>query len=176
MKLSFAISVQDTKFKSVAGGNWRDNIDLMARLGFQGIELAIRNPESIDYNDLQSILGKLDLKLVAIATGQVYIDDGLSLSDHQESVRSRALSRLKGLIDLAKIFNCQIIIGLIRGNLGEGNERQLKMDSFYKTNIRIGDGCSNICEIIDIIKDKVILGSIGNRCEKCLKTNKKGVK
>lgn len=139
MKLSFAISVQDTKFESVAGGNWRENINLMARLGFQGIELAIRNPKSIDSNELQSLLGKLDLKLVAIGTGQVYFDDGLSLSDPKESVRSGALSRLKELIDLAKIFDCQIIIGLIRGNLGEGSERQLKMEHLKDSILETAD-------------------------------------
>lgn len=46
------------------------------------------------------------------------------------------------------------------------NIRQLKLDQDYKTEIRIGDGCSNHCEII-IINGK---GAIGNRCDKCLKS------
>lgn len=47
MELSFAVSMEDTKFESIAKGDWRENIALMSRSGFHGVELAIREPQSI---------------------------------------------------------------------------------------------------------------------------------
>ncbi len=126
MKLSFAISFQDSRFESVAGGQWKENLEAMYSLGFQGVELAVRNPELVPANELASLLEKYRLELVAIGTGQVYVDDKLSLSDHDGAVRDKALTRLKGLIDLAGIFHCQIIIGLIRGSVGKDHQRQTR--------------------------------------------------
>ena len=36
-----------------------------------------------------------------------------------------------------------------------------------KTKIKIADGCSNKCEISYIYQNKILIGTIGNRCEKC---------
>ncbi len=124
MKHSFVISFQDSRFGSVAHGHWQENMEVMSSSGFQGVELAVRNPELVPANELASLLEKYRLELVAIGTGQVYVDDGLSLSDRDGAVRDKALARLKGLIDLAGIFHCQIIIGLIRGSVGKDYQRQ----------------------------------------------------
>jgi len=43
------------------------------------------------------------------------------------------------------------------------------IDSDFKTETYISDGCSNHCEITKIIKDGEIIDYIGNRCEKCIK-------
>jgi hypothetical protein len=48
------------------------------------------------------------------------------------------------------------------------NPRKLDVNTNYKTKIRHGNGCSNSCEIVDILKDNVVIGNIGNRCEKCV--------
>lgn len=123
MKLSFAISMQETSFDSVGKGDWKQNIDLMGEMGFDGVELAIKDPFSVDRKQLGVLLESNGLKLVAIGTGQAYFDDGISLSLLDETTRKKAVDLLKGHIDLAACFGPLVIIGLIRGRLREqGNE------------------------------------------------------
>jgi predicted CoA-substrate-specific enzyme activase len=43
-------------------------------------------------------------------------------------------------------------------------------DKNYKTKTRIAKGCDNNCEITDLYQEKEYLGSLGNRCERCIKT------
>lgn len=125
IKLSFAISTSPTSFSAISADNWKESLLNMKKLGFAGVELAIRNPLTIDIPDLQSSLRENDLKLVAIGTGQAYVDEGLALSSLDPEIREKALSRMKKHIELASLFQSFVIIGLIRGILtGEEKERE----------------------------------------------------
>lgn len=140
MKLSFAISVQDTKFDAIASGSYYENIALMSELGFDGVELAIRNPELINIEAILKLLESTKLKVAAIGTGQAYVDEGLSLSSGDISTRTKAICRLKKHIDLASILNSQIIIGLIRGNIGgRGSDKAISLEYFKNSIIEIVD-------------------------------------
>lgn len=48
------------------------------------------------------------------------------------------------------------------------NPRSIDVNSEFDTNIRIGKLCSNSCEIIEVMKDGEVTGSVGARCDKCL--------
>lgn len=127
MKLSFVISLHNTRFKSIAQGDWKENMALMHNLGFQGVELAIKDPKTINVEELKIELRKYKLFPVAIGTGQAYVDERISLTDDREFIRRKAIERLKNHTDLASVLGCQIIIGLIRGNLGKhGIKRKIK--------------------------------------------------
>ncbi len=117
MELSFAISYQPTKFDAIASGHFDTSISLLHDLGYKGVEIALRNPELLDPAALETKLNKYDLKLAALGTGQAYVDEGISLTDPDEQIRQEAIIRLKKHIDLASIFESQVIIGLIRGKL-----------------------------------------------------------
>lgn len=139
-KISFAISMSPTNFEAVGQGDWRKMIRLVSSLGYNGVELAIRNPESINISQLQSILKKYQLKLAAIGTGQAYLHEKLSLSDDGESIRLKATERLKKHIDLANILGGHILIGLIKGDLGKNtNERSLRFSYFKNSILEVAD-------------------------------------
>ncbi|MDD5757286.1 MAG: sugar phosphate isomerase/epimerase, partial [bacterium] len=130
MRLSFAISLSPTKFSAISSDNWKKSLTLMKKLGFAGVELGIRDPLAVDSTDLQLTLRKNDLQLVAIGTGQAYVDEGLSLSDPNPGIRKKAVSRMKKQVDLAAQFKCYVIIGLIRGTLaGAAAERKRRINS-----------------------------------------------
>lgn len=123
--------MQDTKFKSIGKGDIKENIALMSRLGFKGVEIAIRNPELVDIVELQSILDTHQLRLIAIGTGQAYVDEGLSLTDSRKTIRLETIKRFKKHIDIANIFGSQVVIGLIKGNLGKDKaDREIKFEYF----------------------------------------------
>lgn len=158
MKPSFVISLQPTKFKAVANGDWQKQMSLLASCGYEGIELAVRDPEKINKTILQKTLNDNRLKVSAIGTGQAFLEEGLSFSDKCFSVREKAILRFKAHIELAKTLNTQVIIGLIRGNDPEG--RNKKSEFFLK------ESCRRVC---DYAKRHNILLAIEpiNRYETC---------
>jgi 5-keto-L-gluconate epimerase len=127
MKLSFVISFQHTKFEAVGSGDFATNLLLLNELGYDGVEIAVRDPGMIDPSFLGGTLKKHDLKLAALGTGQAYIDEGLSLTHLDRGIRGQAIERIKRHIDLASLFGSLVIIGLIRGSIlgPETRDRQL---------------------------------------------------
>lgn len=136
MKISYAVSAQDTKFKSIAQGNLGEMLSILDEFGFDGVELGIRDPASIDIPIIEKLLNKHKLKLAAIGTGQAYVDEALSLSDDNESVRSNALERLKKHVKIAQVFNSHVILGLIIGNVGNQPDERDRKYLYIKNALR----------------------------------------
>ena len=124
MKKSIVVSTSSTKFSALAfKENLKDSIKKVADLGFDGAELAVRNPKNVDLENVISLLKKNHLDAPAIGTGQAYGEEGLSFSNPDEAVRKTAVERINDQIIFASNFNAQVIIGLIRGKIEEGVER-----------------------------------------------------
>jgi sugar phosphate isomerase/epimerase len=129
MKCSIVLSMQPTVFEGVAyKGEWERHAAKMARLGYNGVELAVRDPHLLDITYLQNVLSSLGLEVPAIGTGQAYVEEGLSFTDPDEAVRRHAIERVKAHIDFARPLRAQVIIGLIRGRAQEGISREQTMD------------------------------------------------
>ncbi|MGC8787980.1 MAG: TIM barrel protein, partial [Anaerolineae bacterium] len=129
MKCSFVLSTQATAFEGVAyKGEWEHHAAKMARLGYEGVELAVRDPHLLDTSHVQQVLTSLGLEVPAVGTGQAYFEEGLSFTDTDEAVRHRAIERIKAHIDFARSLHAQVIIGLVRGRLREGASREQAME------------------------------------------------
>lgn len=128
MKLSFVISFQQTKFEAVGSGDFERHLSAMSSLGYDGVEIALRNPDLLDPIYLESKLAAYGLELVALGTGQAYVDEGISLTDLNGETRREAMNRLKRHIDLAAPFGGQVIIGLIRGKIVGPAEKERQLD------------------------------------------------
>ncbi|MBU4228575.1 sugar phosphate isomerase/epimerase [bacterium] len=120
MKKSIVISTSSTKFSALAfKEDFEKSVKKVADLGFDGAELAIRNPKDLKVDDVINIIKENNLEVPAIGTGQAYGEEGLSFSDPSEIVRKIAVERIKDQIIFASHFDAQVIIGLIRGIIGE---------------------------------------------------------
>lgn len=116
MKLSLALTPQKTTFAPLLfAGNIEYGIRRAAELGYDGVELNIRNPTSLDGDKLIALVRAYNLEVVALGTGQAYIEEGLSLADYNSNVRHKAVTRLKEHIQLAQYLDVQVVIGGIRG-------------------------------------------------------------
>ncbi|HXF81496.1 MAG TPA: 5-keto-L-gluconate epimerase [bacterium] len=121
MKLALVVSVEETAFDAVAvRGGWREGIALAAELGYEGVELAVRDPAAVDPEALARAARSAGLAVPAIGTGQAYLKDGLSLCDADEGVRTRAIERMEAHIRLAGSLGAAVIVGLLRGRLAGG--------------------------------------------------------
>lgn len=115
MKLSYAVSLQKTGLNFIAQEDWVDKARVLSCLGYDGIELSIRDPRQLKIKDIDKVLCRYALNLTAIGTGQIFNDDGLSLSSSKKNIRQKAIQRIKRHIDIAKAFDSLVIIGLARG-------------------------------------------------------------
>jgi len=128
MMLSIVLSAQPTQFEALAyKGDFERNVEEIARLGYDGVELAVRDPNLLNADYVEGVIGRLGLEVPAIGTGQAYSEEGLSFTDLDESVRRRAMERIEDQIEFARRFGAAVIIGLIRGKAvpGVGREQAL---------------------------------------------------
>lgn len=129
MKLSIVLSTQPAQFQAATfKGDLSANLKLIAGLGYDGVELAIRDPGLVNLEVLQNLTRTLALSVPAIGTGQAWGEEGLSFTDPEEKVRRAAIDRIKSHIPIASCLQAIIIIGLIRGIVRPGVESARAMD------------------------------------------------
>jgi len=125
MKFSIVLSTQPSSFSALAyKGNLAGNIAKIKALGFDGVELAVRDPGQLDFDFLASILKEHNLPVPAIGTGQAYVEEHLSFTDPKKEIRDRAVQRIKSHALVAKQLQALVIIGLIRGKIDPNLSRE----------------------------------------------------
>lgn len=121
MKKAIVVSTHAAQFNAVAfKGDLGTNLARIASLGYDGAELAIRDPKAIDVDALARLLQKHGLEVPAIGTGQAWGEEGLSFTDPDADVRRAAVERVKRHVPVAARFGAIIIIGLLRGIVRPG--------------------------------------------------------
>lgn len=145
-KVSFVIQYED-----------RETLERYARLisslGYDGIEIGIKDPRAINIGDIEDVISRFNLSVPALATGRAFTEDKVSISHRDESVRRDAIERLKAHIDLASKTSSMVIVGLIRGNVSSSEEINY-----------VKDALRYICDYGDLKGVKIILEPI-NRYE-----------
>ncbi len=128
MKLSIVLSTQPAQFNAVAfKGDLEANMAKIAGWGYDGVELAIRDPRLIDPEQIDAIARKYGLTVPAIGTGQAWGEEGLSFPDPDPKIRRAAIERVKSHIPVAARFDAVIIIGLLRGIVKPGVSQEQAM-------------------------------------------------
>jgi 5-keto-L-gluconate epimerase len=129
MKLSIVLSTQPAQFQAATfKGDLETNLQRIAELGYDGVELAIRDPQLVDLDKLERLIEACKLSIPAIGTGQAWGEEGLSFTDPDASIRGAAIERIKKHIPAAFRFGSLIIIGLIRGIIKPGVNPEQAMD------------------------------------------------
>lgn len=146
MKIAASITPNKTKFGPLLfPGELEIGISELSRCEYDGIELSLRTPADVEKEYLFNLLDRYKLELLAIATGQSYLEDGLSLFHHEKEKRAYAVERIKGYIDFLDSKG-SVILGGIKGTLDAANNR----DKQYS------EGCEAIDECIEYAEKKGI--------------------
>ena len=92
--------------------------------GFEGIELGLNEPLSINLDHIEQRLADLDLVVPAFLTGEAYSKEKC-LSSPDSSVRRRAVEQLIRYLDVSGQFNAILVIGLLQGLRSDEPDEQL---------------------------------------------------
>jgi len=128
MKLSLVLSTHTAAFQAVAlKGDFANSVGKVAGWGYDGVEIAIRDPALVDDDELDRLIADTGLVAPAIGTGQAWGEEGLSLTSDDPSIRAEAIERLRSHVPLAERLDAMIILGLIRGITPTGQTHEQSM-------------------------------------------------
>jgi sugar phosphate isomerase/epimerase len=125
MKTAIVLSTHVAQFNAVAfKGDFEANVAKIAAWGYNGVELAIRDPRLVDADALLAMVNQHGLEVPAIGTGQAWGEEGLSFTDPDPGVRAAAIQRVCDHVPFAARTGAVIIIGLLRGIVKPGVEHE----------------------------------------------------
>ena len=128
VKLSVVLSTHAAAFAAVAfKGDFAANVAKIAGWGYDGVELAVRDPKLVNAGQLGQIVADHGLTVPAIGTGQAWGEEGLSFTSDDPAVRAAAIERIVSHVPLAQRLNALVILGLIRGITPEGQTHDQSM-------------------------------------------------
>jgi sugar phosphate isomerase/epimerase len=90
----------------------------LAGIGYEGVELQVRDPSRFDVGALAARIHAAGLTVTGIGTGPVGGEDGLFLTSPDAGVRSRAITRLTSILEVAAELGVHLTIGGVRGRVG----------------------------------------------------------
>jgi len=117
-KTSMAISPTPAVFAPLLyAGEWESALDAAVDLGYDAIEISVRDPADPAVVSCDEGLRQRGLQLSAIATGQSFYSDGWSPTSDDPEIRTRLDDRMYRIIDLASPWEAMVVIGGVRGTL-----------------------------------------------------------
>lgn len=120
MKFSYPVAVPDSGIKMMA---WCNEYEMafkqLKEMGYEGVELLVRDPQTVDIKLLNQLLDDNGLVLAAIGTTPMQTRDQLFLMHEEYSIRAEAYKRLEQLIELAAHYQTVVLIGKYRGMTGD---------------------------------------------------------
>jgi len=98
-------------------GDLEKAFQVAEELGYDGLEIALANPEEIEISKLNKLVKNYRINISSFGTGGAAVKEGLIFTSPDKSTRESAVNRIKKFIDLSSFFNSVVLIGLIRGGI-----------------------------------------------------------
>jgi sugar phosphate isomerase/epimerase len=119
VKTGVVICGPDVPFGPLAllSGTFEEKVAKAAGLGYDGVELMVRDPAQLDQVAIQATLSASGLDVPQIVTGELFGADGLCLVTADDDLHRRALARTFAVIDMAAQLGAIVNIGRLRGRL-----------------------------------------------------------
>ena len=139
MKIGFSVATPevDTPLLPAQQGDFTENISILADLGYDGVEVSIRDPETIDLKMLERETASRGLEVASIHTAAMGFQDQIWLCHPDEKIRFEASRRLLAAVDIAANFGVGVLVGSFRGKLGSEVPREVSeswmFDAFKKS-------------------------------------------
>ncbi|MBN1456423.1 MAG: sugar phosphate isomerase/epimerase [Sedimentisphaerales bacterium] len=180
MKLSVAIAGEKALPSAfVVFRGFENSIRKASMLGYDGIELALKNASEIDPLVLKKLLVEHNMEVSCISTGQVFADLGLMFTDPEPERRRDVRKVFTDIIDLAENFGQMVNIGRVRGRIGNNDPRQTE-ELFIDMASELCDYAAkkNVVLLLEPVNRYEIdfINSVQDAAELALKVNKPNFK
>ncbi|WP_308588890.1 sugar phosphate isomerase/epimerase family protein [uncultured Oscillibacter sp.] len=113
--------------------------DWLADHGFDSLELHVQRPDLVNGVTLKEHCDNRGLRISTIGTGMAYSYEGLTVTTPEDSVRAKAIQRLREQINLASVLGCAVVIGSMRGGLAADED-------IAAVDRRMVEGMKPLCE------------------------------
>jgi len=132
IKISLAIASEDALPSAfvVYRDKLETSIKKAAKLGYDGVELALLNKEQADISSIKKLLHTYMLELPVISTGQMFAAGGVWFTADDPDIRRKAVGQFTGLMEIAAEFGSDINIGRLRGFIGKNQSRERAQQNF----------------------------------------------
>ncbi len=128
IKLSIAIAAKNALPSAfVVYRGFEECIPRAAELGYDGVELALKDVSEINPSRLDVLLKSNGLSVSCVSTGQVFADTGYMFTDTDKKRRAVLTRIFKSMIDFASEYGQLVNIGRIRGMIGEDGKANAEM-------------------------------------------------
>lgn len=119
MKIDVYLAETETGFWTATSElSFEESVACIAEYGFDGIELMTGNLRMSNARTIKKIAHSYDLDIVAVASGFIYLQHGLSFTHHNDKVRKSAVNKIKECIEFAHKLGAKYVsIGLVRGQV-----------------------------------------------------------
>ena len=95
------------------------------RMGYQAVELQVRNPENVDVATLEAALARYQLTLAAIGTSPMQKLDHLFLLGRDRDRCDECFRRAQALVALCAHFDAVMLVGKMRGTVEDEEDCRL---------------------------------------------------
>jgi len=96
-------------------GDLSQRMQVLAGLGYQGIELSAAHPLGYAIEDVAALADRHGLPVVSLLSGWSYTHEGLCLSSPDAGVRAQAVARLTEYVEQAGRLRAVLVVGLMQG-------------------------------------------------------------
>ncbi len=156
-KLSIAIAGENALPSAfVVFRGFEKYIPIAGELGYNGVELALKNASEINTGKLDLLLNNSGLSVSCISTGQVFAETGFMFTDADKHRRDILGKIFKDFIDLAADYGKLVNIGRVRGRIDNNDP--------HGSEARFIDMATELCQYAQTRSVKLILEPV-NRYE-----------
>ena len=137
-------------------GGSEANLARISALGYDGVDLFVKDPAGQDTADTVRLLRKYGLGIGVIMPAAL-VEQGLTLGDPDESVRAECVRRIADICKLAGENGAMVSLGLVRGKRRQAET----LDAFYS---RFAGSCQSLVTVADACRVPLVIEPI-NRYE-----------
>ncbi|MEK7408290.1 MAG: sugar phosphate isomerase/epimerase family protein [Acidobacteriota bacterium] len=148
MKIGLAVAPADAPPSAfvVFRDDLERSIERSATLGYDGVELALREAAQVDVPALKRRLAATGMEIPCISSGQVFAVDRLYFTHPDETVRRAAVDRIIGMIRLAAEFGAKVNTGRVRGIIHDGETLEMAKARY----LACLDRCADVAEPLGV--------------------------
>ncbi len=158
MKTSVSLSLFEAKegMPVLFSGGTEENIARISELGYDGVDLFVREPESEETIRAVELLKKYNLG-VGVVMPAALAGEGLFLGDRDPAVRAECIRRIGQIIEFTAGVGGMVSVGLVRGN-------RYSDETLTEFNVRFTESCKKLLEIAEPLGVDLVIEPI-NRYE-----------